>query len=101
MKFLQEEDEEEYGMQFRKYIEAGVGPDEIEGMFSGAHAAIRKDPAKKRDAKELGNFKTRAKAKTEPEKKSFKQRKTSVQQKKNRVVQKLTSAARKAQTAAK
>jgi large subunit ribosomal protein L5e len=96
MRHLQDEDEE-YKAQFSKYIAVGVGPDALEGMFSAAHAAIRKDPLKKRDAKELGSFKTRSSAKpAKVEKKRFKKAKTSVQQKKNRVVQKLTVSARKA-----
>ena len=58
MRKLKEEDEKIYERQFSKYIEAGVGPDDLEDMYSKAQAAIRADPNKARGADELGRFKT-------------------------------------------
>jgi large subunit ribosomal protein L5e len=72
MKMLQEENPDKYKTQFSRYIAAGIGPDDVEGMYTKAHAAIRANPAIKRDPKELGNFKSRSKAKTsEPAKKDW------------------------------
>ena len=45
MKDLQEEDNEKYQKQFSKYIAAGVSADDVEGMWTSIHAAIRKDPS--------------------------------------------------------
>jgi len=72
-------------------------------MYTDVHKAIRADPSKKRDAKELGNYKTRDKpkddkAKVEP--KRFKRRKLATAQKKARVHQKLASAIKKKQAKA-
>jgi len=44
MKLLQSEDQEKYQKQFSDYIKNQIGPDDIEKMWSKAHAAIRKDP---------------------------------------------------------
>jgi len=37
-------DTEKYNRQFSNYVECNVGPDDIEKMWTSAHAAIRKDP---------------------------------------------------------
>jgi large subunit ribosomal protein L5e len=47
MKHLQEEDAEKYARQFSKYIKAGVGADDLEEMYTAAHAAIRANPEAK------------------------------------------------------
>jgi len=44
MKLLQSEDPEKYQTQFSQYIKSQIGPDDIEKMWTKAHAAIRKDP---------------------------------------------------------
>jgi len=44
MEKLQEDDEEAYARQFSKYIRAGIGSDELEGMYEKCHEAIRADP---------------------------------------------------------
>jgi len=44
MKQLQEESEDSYKRQFSKFIEAGVSPDGLEGMYKSAHDAIRANP---------------------------------------------------------
>jgi large subunit ribosomal protein L5e len=86
MKLLQEKGDESFKAQFGRYISSGVGPDAVEKMYSAAHKAIRADPAKKRDPKELGNTKTRDKPKPDKfPKKDHKRRKLSVQQRKARV----------------
>merc|ERR1719213_1225457 len=43
MKHLLEEDEDAYKRQFGAFIKNGVTADGIEGMYTKAHAAIRKD----------------------------------------------------------
>jgi large subunit ribosomal protein L5e len=96
MKMLKADNEEEYKLQFSKYIAAGISADQIEGIYKAAHAAIRKDPLKKRDPKELGHYKTRTGEKKAIEKKTFKKARTTVEQRKNRVGQKIASAAKKA-----
>merc|ERR1712018_956005 len=45
MRHLIEEDEDAYKRQFGAFIKNGVTADGLEGMYSKAHAAIRKDPA--------------------------------------------------------
>eukprot|EP00467_Chlorarachnion_reptans_P019700 CAMPEP_0114513762 /NCGR_PEP_ID=MMETSP0109-20121206/15769_1 /TAXON_ID=29199 /ORGANISM="Chlorarachnion reptans, Strain CCCM449" /LENGTH=351 /DNA_ID=CAMNT_0001693709 /DNA_START=41 /DNA_END=1096 /DNA_ORIENTATION=+ len=66
-----QENEEDYKRQFSRYIDAGVGADDLEKMYTDAHAAIRADPFKKRDPSRLGRFKT-GDPKRSREKKSYK-----------------------------
>lgn len=56
MKMLAEDDEDAYNRQFGAYIKEGITADGIEGLYQSAHAAIRADPHKKREDKELGYF---------------------------------------------
>jgi large subunit ribosomal protein L5e len=51
MEELQEEDPEAYTKQFSAYEKAGVNYGDLEGMYTGAHAAIRKDPSRKNASK--------------------------------------------------
>merc|ERR1712106_95727 len=44
MDALSEEDEEKYKKHFSKYIAAGVDSENIEEMYTKAHASIRADP---------------------------------------------------------
>ncbi|TIA87678.1 hypothetical protein E3P99_03038 [Wallemia hederae] len=44
MEALEEEDEERFKAQFSTYLEDGIGSEDIEEIFSGAHEAIRADP---------------------------------------------------------
>jgi len=44
MRSLKEDDEDAYKRQFSKFITAGVGADQMEGMYKAAHAAIRANP---------------------------------------------------------
>jgi large subunit ribosomal protein L5e len=94
MKQLEEENEEAYNKQFKRYIDAGVKADSFEKMYKAAHAAIRKEPTKARAATELGFFGVRAKAKTGKEtyeKKHYNRTKISLQQRQARITQKLTA----------
>jgi large subunit ribosomal protein L5e len=87
------DDKEAYDRQFKRYQDAGISADDVEGVYQAAHAAIRKDPLIKRGAKELGNgTKPRAHPKkAEYPKKLWTRGKVSVQQRKARIRQKLTS----------
>lgn len=88
MESLMEDDEEAYQRQFSKYIEAGVGPEEIEDVYAKAHAGIRADPFVKRDALDKGRFLKRDKPKdAEFPKKQWQQLKISKKQRAGRVRQ--------------
>jgi len=94
MKSLQEDNEELYNKQFKRYIDQGIDADSMESMYTKAHAAIRKDPTKARGDKELGSFGVRSKAKAKDEKyakKRFLKAKISLQQRRARITQKLTA----------
>jgi len=92
MKSLQEENEEAYNRQFKRYVDGGLNADNLESVYTKAHAAIRADPTKARGAGELGYFKVRGKGQEKPkdgkyEKKQWKKAKTSLANKKGRVAQ--------------
>jgi len=89
METLEEEDDEAYKKQFARFIAAGVGADDIEGLYEAAHKGIRADPFKKRDALELGRFKTRDAPAAAPVKKRFNRAKISAKQRAARIKQKL------------
>jgi large subunit ribosomal protein L5e len=94
MKQLTEENEELYNKQFKRYVDAGISGDQLEKIYTQAHAAIRKDPLKKRGDKELGRFGTRTKPKTGKEtyeKKRYNKVKSSNKAKQARIRQKLTA----------
>jgi len=92
MESLQEDDEEAYEKQFKRYIDAEIGPDDLEGIYEKAHEAIRADPFVKRDPLALGRFKTREEPKpTEFPKKQWNQTKISKKQRAGRVRQKLAN----------
>jgi len=92
MKELESNDDEAYKRQFSRYIAAGITADKLEAVYKKAHAAIRANPTVARDAKELGFFKTRAKAKAKADgkPKSYKNNKKSNAERKARVAQILT-----------
>ena len=80
MRQLKEENAEKYERQFSKYIAAGLGPDDIEGVYSKAHAAIRADPSFTPTAKKSGekkSYKTHTRL-------TLEERKARVQQKLNK-----------------
>jgi large subunit ribosomal protein L5e len=80
MKKLKEEDEESYKRQFADYIKAGVEPEQIEAMWTKAHAEIRKKPEH-----------TPTKKPEKPVHKSYKPRKKNLKQRKDRIKQKLAA----------
>jgi large subunit ribosomal protein L5e len=89
MKHLKDEDEEAYNRQFSRYIADKVSAESLPELYKKAHAAIRADPNKKRDDKELGRFKVRSGKK--PEKpttfKSKSHGKLTLAERKNRIAQ--------------
>lgn len=89
METLEEDDEEAFKKQFARFIEAGIGSGDLEGIYQECHKAIRADPFKKRADNELGCFKTREGAKPEPVKKRWNMKKKSIEQRMGRVKQKL------------
>jgi len=95
MNNLKESDPEAYNRQFSRFIKEGVSGDDLEKMYTDAHAAIRAEPFKKRDAKERGSFMTREKAK-DPKakypKKAWGPQAISIEQRKARLKQRLTAA---------
>lgn len=93
MRHLQEEDEETYNRQFAQFIKHGISADDLEDIYTKAHAAIRADPNKARDATHRGRFNYNGTAKSgSVEKKRWNAKKLAIQQKKGRVKQKLTAA---------
>jgi len=87
-----QEDEDRFKRQFARFVEAKVGPEDLEEMYKKVHAAIRADPNKKRDALELGYFEKRKQAKPENPQykhKKFTASKQSVQQRKAKIRQKI------------
>jgi len=95
MKSLKEEDEDKFNRQFSKYLSVKVSPDSLEKTYAAVHAAIRKDPLKKRDPLEKGRFLKRSAPKKDAAgfpKKRFGAQALSVQQRKGRVKQKLLAA---------
>jgi len=80
MKKLKEADSDSYQRQFSEYVKAGIGPEQIEAMWTKAHAAIRKDPVYKQTKKP-----------EKPVHKRFNQKKKNNKQRKDRIKQKLAS----------
>lgn len=50
MEYLQEEDDALYKKLFAGYIDAGIGPDDIEELYEKVHEAINEDPVKEEKA---------------------------------------------------
>jgi large subunit ribosomal protein L5e len=80
MRQLQEEDEEAYKAHFSRYIASGINADNLENMYTKAHAAIRANPApaakKERTAEAMSASKKFRKARL-----NLKQRKDRIRQK--------------------
>lgn len=54
MRELKEEDNERYEKQFSRFIKAGISADDLEGMYTKAHEAIRANPSSdKKQKKEI------------------------------------------------
>jgi large subunit ribosomal protein L5e len=89
---LLEDDEDRYRKQFSRYTAAGINSGNLAKMYEQAHAAIRKDPRKKRGDLELGFFKTRSTKKPkEVAKKSFKIKRLTIDERKNRIKAKVAA----------
>jgi large subunit ribosomal protein L5e len=95
MRQLQEEDEEAFARQFKRYQDKGITADGLEKLYTSAHAAIRKNPTQARGDKENGYFgAARAKPvdrKTPVTPKRFARQKISLKQRQSRITQKLTA----------
>jgi len=90
MNKLQGDNEEAYNKQFKRFVDAGIAGDDLEGLYTEAHKKIRANPNVKRDALELGSFKTREAARKEaPVKKRWRPAARSLAQRKDRIRQKL------------
>merc|ERR1711890_108068 len=71
MRHLLEDDEDAYKRQFGSFIKQGVTADDMEGMYTKAHAAIRKDPLRaKKPAKKITKKRWTAKRLTYAERKA-------------------------------
>jgi len=88
---LQGDDEEAYGKQFKRFVDAGIGADDLEGLYTDLHKKIRANPTIKRDPLEKGYFHKRASKAAPAEKKRWRVQKQSLQQRKDRIRQKLTA----------
>jgi len=85
MKSLKESDEEAFKRQFAKFVTSGIVPDQIEGIYKKAHAAIRASPdAVKKQPKE------------NVQKKRWNRKKMTLAERRNRVKQKKEYLKRKA-----
>jgi len=89
---LQEKDEEAFNKQFKRFVDAGIGADDLETVYTDAHKKIRANPNEKRPALSKGYFHTREAAVTaKPEKKRWRRAAISLQQRKARVRVKLVA----------
>jgi len=92
MSKLQADDEEAYNRQFKRFVDAGIGADDLEGVYTEAHKKIRANPNVKRTELEKGYFKTReAPRKGAVEKKRWRRAAISLQQRKARIRVKLVA----------
>jgi len=80
MKKLKDEDPDSYRRQFGEYIKAEVLPEQLEGMWTKAHAAIRKNPVY-----------VHTKKPENPVHKRYSKKKKNNKQRKNRIKQKLAA----------
>jgi large subunit ribosomal protein L5e len=95
MRNLQDGNEEAFNRQFKRFVDANIGPDDLEGLYKKAHAAIRKDPLLKRAPTEKGSFcvkRTKPKdAKATFPAKRFNAARKTIEQRKARIRQKLSA----------
>jgi len=85
MKSLKESDEDAFKRQFAKFVTGGIGPDQIEGIYKKAHAAIRANP----DA-------VKKQPRDNTQKKRWNKKKITLAERRNRVKQKKEYLKRKA-----
>jgi len=95
MRNLSENSEELFNRQFKRFVDGGVGADDLEAVYKKAHAAIRKDPLMQRSTSEKGYFGDKRSKPKDPKAvfppKRFNAAKTTIEQKKGRIRQKLTA----------
>jgi len=90
MNKLQGDDEEKYNKQFKRFVGAGIGGDDLEALYTEAHKKIRANPNIKRDPLEKGhNHKRETARKGVPEKKRHRTAARSLAQRKDRIRQRL------------
>jgi len=98
---LEEEDQERYKVQFSKNIEAGKESDDLEDMYTEAHAAIRENPSfTKKEHSGITNRRNGNKITTSNGTEYVRKVKISKKEKMNRVAQKIANAQAKMQAAA-
>jgi len=91
MNKLQGEDEEAYSKHFKRFVDAGVSGDDLEGIYTELHKKIRANPNLKRGDLEKGYFHKREKKADAPVKKRWRPKAVSLAQRKNRIRQRLTA----------
>lgn len=82
MRQLSEDEPEAYAKQFSRFVKAGISADDLEGMYTNAHAAIRANPNPSKTAKAAPATHVSLK---------WKQNKLSLEQRKERVQQKIAA----------
>jgi large subunit ribosomal protein L5e len=82
MRQLSEDEPEAYAKQFSRFVKAGVSADDLEGMYTNAHASIRANPNPAKTAKATPAVHASLK---------FKKNKLSLEQRKERVQQKIAA----------
>lgn len=92
METMEEEDEEKYKAHFAKYIEHGIGPDDVEDMYKDAHTKIREDPVFTKQAKKPITITRKGNKIFDGAKTYHRHRKISKEERKNTVAQKIASA---------
>jgi len=87
MNKLQADNEEAYNRQFKRFVDAGIGADDLETLYTDAHKKIRANPNIKRDPLELGHNGKRETPRKEVTKKRFRTAARSLAQRKDRIRQ--------------
>jgi len=88
---LQSEDEEAYNKHFKRFVDAGIAGDDLEGIYTDLHKKIRANPTLKRGDLEKGYFHKREKKADAPVKKRHRVKAVSLAQRKDRIRQRLTA----------
>lgn len=47
MESMEQDDPDKYAAHFKRFIDAGIGPDDLEELYGKVHSAIREDPSAK------------------------------------------------------
>jgi len=81
MRQLAEDDDAAYQRQFARYIKAGIKADDLEDLYTKAHAKIREDPSPAPKKKASGDDKKRVWPKGRRARLSYAQRKDRIRQK--------------------